>query len=474
MATSLTIGSRPDCDLVLRSRTVSGRHCRLSRDTAGFILEDLNSTNGTFFNGERVLGSMPINLTPGDTIHLGSHPLSADQILRLFDQIAAPTLTPTLSPTPTLTTSPTPTFLVRADRMLIGRSAECDQVVDLPVVSSRHARIFRSGGQFLIEDLGSSNGTYVNGDRIVGPVVVNHGDRIALGSAVFVLDTNSWKPEPEDLGAGQSAAPLPEPAAPSAGQMISVKSVEQPETSGILSHPWRLAGLFLQSPLLSLLIAGLLGNHSPAPVLFSVALAVIWFGLTNALLSGLMDQRVLRAELPDAGAPELLSRLVVLAGLCGLQCLVSWGIVASIAALQAPAGPALGFLVLAATVGMALGLVGIALAPRANLAGVLLLAPVLLLLLLGGWPSLLRLPVVPALSPSRWAFEGLLLLESSARPENDLAQAYFPAESLRMGETADALALAFMLFGLLAAVAFMATSTRSRQPGLPASPPADT
>ena len=89
MPNSVTIGSRPDCDLVLRSRTVSGRHCRLSRDSAGYILEDLNSTNGTFFNGERVLGSIPVTLTPGDTIFLGSQPLSIEQVLALFEPLPA-------------------------------------------------------------------------------------------------------------------------------------------------------------------------------------------------------------------------------------------------------------------------------------------------------------------------------------------------------------------------------------------------
>ena len=465
MPTSLTIGSRPDCDLVLRSRTVSGRHCRLSRDTAGFILEDLNSTNGTFFNGQRVLGSIPITLTPGDTIHLGSHPLSADQVLPLFD----------LGPDPTSpAATPPPTLRVRADQVVIGRGQECDQVVDLPMVSSRHARIFRSGDRFLIEDLGSSNGTHVNGNRIAGPVVVVAGDLIALGSASFVLDTSSWRPEPENLGAGESLATLPEPIATSDQPAAPEEMVEQPAPSGILSHPWRLAGLFLQSPLLSLLIAGIVGDHSPAPPLFWLALVVIWFGLTNAMLSGLVDRRVLGAGLTDAGAADLLSRLVILAGLCVAQCLVSWGIVASIAALHAPGLPALGFLVLASTVGVALGLLFIALAPRSDVAWMILPVAVLLLWLFGGiWPSLLRWPVVPGAMPSRWAFEGLLLLESAENPGKDLAQAYFPAESLRMGERADVLALTCMLFGLLAAAAFISTSPKSGQPAPPASPPAD-
>ncbi len=54
MSSSVTIGSRPDCDLVVDVPSVSGRHCRLIRKETGLVLEDLNSTNGTFLNGERI------------------------------------------------------------------------------------------------------------------------------------------------------------------------------------------------------------------------------------------------------------------------------------------------------------------------------------------------------------------------------------------------------------------------------------
>ena len=47
MARSWTIGSGPDCDLVVDRPVVSGRHCRLTRVGDGYLLEDLGSTNGT-------------------------------------------------------------------------------------------------------------------------------------------------------------------------------------------------------------------------------------------------------------------------------------------------------------------------------------------------------------------------------------------------------------------------------------------
>ena len=66
--------------------------------------------------------------------------------------------------------------------------------------------------------------------------------------------------------------------------------------------------------------------------------------------------------------------------------------------------------------------------------------------------------------PSRWAFEGLLLLEADRRlppeesepnPNRDLSEDVFPVESERMGVTADAMALGFMLIGLMAVTAFL-------------------
>ena len=51
--------------------------------------------------------------------------------------------------------------------------------------SSRHARIELQSGIAVIEDLGSTNGTYVNGDKLEGPVSLRSGDQIAIGDTVF-------------------------------------------------------------------------------------------------------------------------------------------------------------------------------------------------------------------------------------------------------------------------------------------------
>lgn len=72
------------------------------------------------------------------------------------------------------------------DEIAIGRSTDCDVILaDDPFVSTRHARFFRSGENWLVEDLGSTNGTLVNSARITSPHVLRVDDRVQTGGAVF-------------------------------------------------------------------------------------------------------------------------------------------------------------------------------------------------------------------------------------------------------------------------------------------------
>jgi len=65
---------------------------------------------------------------------------------------------------------------------IAGRDAECSLVVEGTTVSRRHARITVSNAAAMIDDLGSTNGTHVNGVRISTPTRLNPGDEFALGS----------------------------------------------------------------------------------------------------------------------------------------------------------------------------------------------------------------------------------------------------------------------------------------------------
>jgi hypothetical protein len=74
----------------------------------------------------------------------------------------------------------------------VGRLPDCDLVIDDPSVSKHHARIEWDGHDALLEDLKSSNGTRLNGDRLNMQMVVRDGDTIEFGEAQFCyLSTNT-------------------------------------------------------------------------------------------------------------------------------------------------------------------------------------------------------------------------------------------------------------------------------------------
>jgi hypothetical protein len=73
--------------------------------------------------------------------------------------------------------------------LILGREqGSADLVLDDPGVSRRHARVLPENGGVIVEDLGSSNGTYVNGERITGPVELGAGDEVQLGATVLGVE----------------------------------------------------------------------------------------------------------------------------------------------------------------------------------------------------------------------------------------------------------------------------------------------
>jgi FHA domain/Domain of unknown function (DUF1707) len=71
--------------------------------------------------------------------------------------------------------------------IVLGRSRECDCVLAEPSVSRRHAELRRDGARWLLRDLGSRNGTRVNGARLLDEAEVGPGDRVSFGDARFRL-----------------------------------------------------------------------------------------------------------------------------------------------------------------------------------------------------------------------------------------------------------------------------------------------
>src|SRR5215213_4782131 len=73
------------------------------------------------------------------------------------------------------------------DEMVIGRADRCHVVLDDTYVSQMHARIFARDGNYMVEDLGSTNGTYLNRRRVTGPSELHRGDQIKIGKTVMEM-----------------------------------------------------------------------------------------------------------------------------------------------------------------------------------------------------------------------------------------------------------------------------------------------
>jgi pSer/pThr/pTyr-binding forkhead associated (FHA) protein len=587
MARTWTIGSGPDCDLVVKATSIAASHCRLTSDPEGFVLEDLGSTGGTYVNGRRM--ATPVRVTTGDVITLGrdipmpwppelTTPVS--KVLRIGREpdndfvVNLPTVSgyharivwesssgqawiedlgssngtalgamdrrirraivteadmiylgnhpiPAASLLAQLAPQQARILRFQGDRMLIGRAPECDQVLDFPMISSRHARLIRSGGQTFIEDLGSSNGTYVNGRRIDRREPVRSGDVIGLGSYTIGLSVEPPSagilpsPVTQGSGSGVTAAEMTlrehrsRAAEGGLSPTIEVRDRTRPKGrwpesegtearpirstevlpavrasmaeacskawSDFASQPWRSASLFVQAPAAALAIV-LADRAAPGgggadtalipALVFWLALAAVWFGLSDAVFGSLPGETVRNLVPEPGGAARFLAQFVVLGALCLAQCLLAWALVGAGTSLKGLGLAALVLLILASTVGLSIGMAIILLAPRSAPAWAFLPLVMLLLWLLGGqtWP----LPKMPAWAavtanavPSRWAFEGLLLLQVEVRPAagdagDDLAELFFPAATTRMGVRADMMALVAMLLGLVAAIAFIA------------------
>jgi hypothetical protein len=71
------------------------------------------------------------------------------------------------------------------DEITVGRAAGCQVTVDDTYVSQLHACVFTRDGQLLVEDLGSTNGTYLNRAKVSGPMVMQKGDRLQVGNTVL-------------------------------------------------------------------------------------------------------------------------------------------------------------------------------------------------------------------------------------------------------------------------------------------------
>ena len=71
------------------------------------------------------------------------------------------------------------------EEQTVGRAAGCQITLDDTYVSQLHARVFNKDGTWFVEDLGSTNGTYLNTKRVSTPLAIKRGDQIKIGAVVM-------------------------------------------------------------------------------------------------------------------------------------------------------------------------------------------------------------------------------------------------------------------------------------------------
>ncbi len=205
----IMFGRDPSCQAAFAAglAMVSRRHASIRREGDKFIVEDNGSFNGTFVNEQRIAAPTP--LYHDDLVRFGI----GGPVVR-FD---SPTLKPPegaeIAGQRSIDEEPrNRTMVFKADdvqmslpgsssssqllmslafgdkkELTIGRSTENDITLDGLQISGRHARLLRSGGETVIDDLGSTNGVYLNGNRVSRSSIMP-GDVVRIGSFELKVD----------------------------------------------------------------------------------------------------------------------------------------------------------------------------------------------------------------------------------------------------------------------------------------------
>lgn len=192
---SIQIGRDQECHIVLDGETVSRRHCEIVKWGASYILRDA-SRNGTFLNGDRVRQAQ---LKDGDQIRVGQNILlvtlaSGAATNVVTDKMTTPhTLPPIIELKPHIVVKglePGVTQSFGEARLTIGRREDNQIVLEADNISRHHAAIGRRDDQYVVRDLGSANGTWLNEQRIeaASEASLKDGDRLRIGNFTALIN----------------------------------------------------------------------------------------------------------------------------------------------------------------------------------------------------------------------------------------------------------------------------------------------
>jgi pSer/pThr/pTyr-binding forkhead associated (FHA) protein len=207
---SITLGRSKENDIVIDDASVSRAHARIDKTPQGYVIYDLNSTNGLTFQSNLITSKL---LEADDEIWIAGK-ISFKYITLQEKPVIKeqPVVTPESATQRVATTElRIPAHEEKVEQLAvkgytsltIGRSPDNDMVLSHPTISRKHARVYRVGddGTYMIEDAGSTHGTFVNGVKISAATTLTRGDIINIGpiKLVFTPETISKTDQSRNL-----------------------------------------------------------------------------------------------------------------------------------------------------------------------------------------------------------------------------------------------------------------------------------
>lgn len=185
------IGRGHDCDISILDERVSRQHTEIYFDGEAFLISDLGSFNGTYLNREMLGDTRP--LEHGDQLQIGPVQLRFEWIGEPEEAPRSTLVIPESNLQAFLVTRDGTRFELVKDVNTLGRGQGWDICLHDRAVSRPHAEIRRQGDDFVLIDLGSANGTLINGKRIAEPQTLAEGDTILFGEYPlnFVIEKNT-------------------------------------------------------------------------------------------------------------------------------------------------------------------------------------------------------------------------------------------------------------------------------------------
>lgn len=180
----ITIGRDTKNDIVIDADVVSRHHAQITQQGSDFWITDKNSTNGVAINGRRILPHQLIKLDDGALLRIG------DQFGNSISMTFQLTAQQTAVPGKTIRLGQL--NLGNVSAYTLGRETSNQVRLNHPSVSRRHTEIRRTQQGEVIRDLGSANGTYVNGNRLTKEHLLQAGDIVQIGPYKLVYDQTGF------------------------------------------------------------------------------------------------------------------------------------------------------------------------------------------------------------------------------------------------------------------------------------------